>query len=109
MYIKKKREKMGVQNKHYYYCALSVALHCVCSYWPDLLKGVSALQKKTRLWDWCCCARLDLYHREEEAAFVCVCVCVSLCRVSTRILLGFFFARERSRRRRKKTRKSFAI
>ena len=96
---------MGVQNKHYY-CALSVELHFVCSYWPDLQR--SALQK-TRLWDCCCCARLDLYHREEEAAFLGVCVCVSLCRVSTRILLGFFFARERSRRRRKKTRKSFAI
>ena len=63
---------MGVQNKHYY-CALSVELHFVCSYWPDLQR--SALQK-TRLWDCCCCARLDLYR--EEAAFW---VCVSLCRV----------------------------
>ena len=89
---------MGVQNKHYYYCALSVALHCVCSYWPDLLKGVSALQKKTRLWDWCCCARLDLYHREEEAAFlgVCVCVCLSLSCLNAYTTRLFLCAREKS-------------
>ena len=86
---------MGVQNKHYY-CALSVELHCVCSYWPDLLKGVSALQKKTRLWDWCCCARLDLYYREEEAAFLGVCVCVSLSCLNAYTTRLFLCAREKS-------------
>ena len=67
---------MGVQNKH---CCALVELHFVCS-WPDLQR--SALQK-TRLWDCCCCARLDLYYREEEAAFLGVCVSLSV--VSKRV------------------------